>query len=668
MRRAFPRRPMVPGGLGLPGEGGDEHPVAPVPMGPQSNPGRSAVGAVDLRRAPGRADGGRSHRPRRRFRRSGTCTPSRRVGLPASADRRARRVIATWVRASLLSSSLRLRHNSSGRRRADPMPEHGASTMMRSKEPAQRWMLGILGQDERRAAPSRVAALRIRAPARAGCRRPRPDRRHPRAARRVDASCRRVRRTRRARGRPVADRGPSNDERRGLVLDGEPPVGESGERRRDRRRPRAGTWGRAAMVAVRARLRCKASVNPSTETMSVFARSDSGALPGERPSGRLDLLAGQQPRQLLDDPRRQPGAHRDLGSRPAPSGHGGGSDAELAQHGVDEPALAVAREADRLPHRGMRGDVGEQHLVGAEAQHVARTGAHARHRPGGDTVQRPVDRAQVPDRAEREIGGDTRDHARPGASVEAPRARRSWSRHPRPRPGGSPRAPPSVRSASPELLPRVRSRAPRRAQPRHRPCAPCPAGTTSRSRTAVPPRVSTTGIPSWAICNRPGPRIDAEHGTPWSGRLGPHDLQRPPGRWWSHPGAGASARTRRRSLRRHRPSSRGRVPRGSSFGRDRRRQPHPAEPHRAVPPSERPERLDHEWRAEAGEPLAERAGVVGRPDRNLSLRARRARCPGLRPASSRHAGGRVTFEDRPLHRARAPPSRQQREVQVEAPE
>ena len=84
---SLPTRPMVLGGLGLPGEGGDEHPIAPVPMGPQSNPGRSAVRAVDLAGAPGRPDGGRWHRPPRRFRLAGTCTPSRRAGLLAPADR-----------------------------------------------------------------------------------------------------------------------------------------------------------------------------------------------------------------------------------------------------------------------------------------------------------------------------------------------------------------------------------------------------------------------------------------------------------------------------------------------------------------------------------------------------------------------------------------------------
>ena len=47
---SLPTRPMVLGGLRLPGEGGDEHPIAPVPMGPQSNPGRSAVRAVHLHR------------------------------------------------------------------------------------------------------------------------------------------------------------------------------------------------------------------------------------------------------------------------------------------------------------------------------------------------------------------------------------------------------------------------------------------------------------------------------------------------------------------------------------------------------------------------------------------------------------------------------------------
>ena len=146
---------------GLPGEGGDEHAVAPVPMGPQANPGRSARPDRRSRPAPGRLDGGRWHRPPRRFRLAGTCRPSRRVGPPAPADRRGRgdrhlgaRELAEFVLA-IAPQQLR----APARR---PEPRARCVDHDPVERALQRRMLGVLGHDERACARAAWPPLRIK--------------------------------------------------------------------------------------------------------------------------------------------------------------------------------------------------------------------------------------------------------------------------------------------------------------------------------------------------------------------------------------------------------------------------------------------------------------------------------------------------------------------------
>ena len=375
---------------------------------------------------------------------------------------------------------------------------------------------------------------------------------------------------------------------------------------------------------------CKASVNPSTETMSVLVRSAQRRLRGERPSGRLDLLAGQQAGELLDRPRRQPGAHRDVARVRALGPRGWVADASLRRTALTNPRSRSRASPTVSPTAACCGDVGEQHLVGAEAQHVARAGAHARHRPGGDAVERPVDRPQVPDRAEREIGGEGAV-----ASVEARAAQRRGHDDRGvgiliERRGGSPRAPRSrsARSASPEPLPRFEPGAARPVGTGHPRLA---HGHDLEEPHGGPPRVSTTGAPSWAICSRPGPRIDvntAPHGpvasacTTFSGASRKVVIA---------PGAGASARTRRRPLPCIDRPVEVALLRQRAWARPRR-QPHPAGPQSAVPSRSDRSASTTSGAAEAGEPFAR--AIRRRPSPRSGPRRCSTMGPVSRPSSS----------------------------------
>ncbi len=193
--------------------------------------------------------------------------------------------------------------------------------------------------------------------------------------------------------------------------------------------------------------------------------------PRAAPARRRFAEVGGEP---VDDPVGVGEARGLVG--PAHLGRG-----DAAQHGVDEPAGPLGREADGLADGSMVGDLGELQLVRAEAQHRAHLLVDV---AGEEALDEVVARAA---------------HAR-GAVDEARRAGRpiAWSSPLRAAPGQREvgrRPPPTPPGAAPSRRsPPARSRAERASRAKRAPLAhitagmwPLPSGcTSSRPKRASP--------------------------------------------------------------------------------------------------------------------------------------------------------------------------------------
>ena len=321
--------------------------------------------------------------------------------------------MATWRRASRLRSSWRGRHSSSGRRRAEPIPEHGASTSTRSNVPrragavascartdgcsprrdgARAHQLGALrmqiGRDHAPAVPHQAREVRGLA---AG----------PRA--RVEHTVARAARRAPRRRTPMPDPG-----------------------RRTIRRPNRGTSSgrprRAGMQSgwTAARTGCEPGLaQRAPRAPPAWWRTGSRAARGTRAPRSPPRRA--PPRRDPASTRRSsatahgsiPGAHaptsRSVARGPAPAD----PTRSLRSTALTKPRSRGPAELDGLPDGRVRGGVREQELVGAQAQRRRarpgscgpRGGSRAARWPspasGGDGSCRRRARRRSPGRARR---------------------------------------------------------------------------------------------------------------------------------------------------------------------------------------------------------------------------------------------------------------------------
>ena len=126
---------IVPARSGPLTEGGDEHAVGTMPMRPQPHPGARPSGpSIATGSSSGRCSTVR--RRRRPSRRAGTCRPSRPAGRRDAVGRRRRTRWPPGVARGRRGRLVEVARATRARRRADPMPEHGASTSTRSNVPS----------------------------------------------------------------------------------------------------------------------------------------------------------------------------------------------------------------------------------------------------------------------------------------------------------------------------------------------------------------------------------------------------------------------------------------------------------------------------------------------------------------------------------------------------
>ena len=187
-----------------------------------------------------------------------------------------------------------------------------------------------------------------------------------------------------------------------------------------------------------------------------------------------------------------------------------------------------------------------------------------------------------------------------------------------------------------------------------------PAGWTRAIRYTPDAVTTSTASPRTATTVPGGPAaLAASLGTPSRRRTDP------PASGAVTPGHGCRARTRRSrstaptALHSTRPSSR--RSRGACVARGlvlRR--------HGDATILEAREHLDQQLGAQGRQPLGERGRRVGRRDRDLARRVHRACVESRVHAHDRHAGARVTGEDRGGHRRGAAPARQHGPMHVDA--
>ena len=310
------------------------------------------------------------------------------------------------------------------------MPEHGASTRIRSNGPSSAGAVRVLRDHERGdAEPSRRVDDEARA---AGVeigghhrRRSGPTRHATCAAlppgRRagVEHALARLRVERR------------DDERRRLVLHREPALARTRAAAPDRRPRAAGSRDRASarrgsMPASRSA--CSNSLDRSSRTCSP---GGTAAPARERLGGRLRLVArgagaGARAPPTATDPVRTA-----TSSSSARRAAAGGSSASRRRTAFTNPRSRSPASSTGLAHRRVRRDAHEQQLIRAEPKH----GASARRscaRPDGSRPGRSPSRSRAGAGACRtRARSRTRGRARRGASVAARRAPRSSSRRPR---------------------------------------------------------------------------------------------------------------------------------------------------------------------------------------------------------------------------------------------
>ena len=194
-----------------------------------------------------------------------------------------------------------------------------------------------------------------------------------------------------------------DDERRCLVLHGEPALPEPGQVDRgsrlhqERRRMQVPSNGADARFG-ESRLEIL-----DARTTAVGPQGHRGAL-GERLGRVLDGVA-RVSTELPHGPLRQTGSDRDVGVG-LPLGPFGDAGGDAPQDRVHEAALLRMRERHGLGHRCVRGDPREQDLVRAEAEQGQAARARVGEWPVEQRSDQPIDRSPAADRAVRELRGE----------------------------------------------------------------------------------------------------------------------------------------------------------------------------------------------------------------------------------------------------------------------
>ena len=212
---------------------------------------------------------------------------------------------------------------------------------------------------------------------------------------------------------PLAHLQGRDNERRRLILDGEPSFAPTRELRRiasveqDAIRVDLRGAGIEACPAQRLPQRLRrggAPVRPQRQQAAFREGLGSGLRLG-------GIVKG--PAQLGDRPGVHPGAHGDVAVL-GPRGQRRRIRRQLAENSVHEALLARARELHRFSHGRVRGRSRVQQLVRAQAQDVSCPRAHADHGTVRALLDRPVERSEASDRAVRELRGEA-----PVALIEA---------------------------------------------------------------------------------------------------------------------------------------------------------------------------------------------------------------------------------------------------------
>ena len=350
---------------GAPGERRDEHGVRAMPVRPQPDALLGAVGPVDRR--------GNELRPMAEDRPAGgvglgrgnvqteyTSRPPGRSEFGAP-----RRRSRPGSRARRDRSSRAGRHSSSGRRRAAPMPEHGASTRIRSNGPLRRRASGVLGHHPDRGAQPAGQLGDQAGPGRVGVGR---DQQAvvPHETGRVrglaaGAGARVEDALARLAGRAPAPRTPTTRPGSRTIPPGTPaePAGEP--------RPR----GTCRDAARRGGRRTRLAAAPRARPRGWPRRCSSGwpAGPGSRaPSAARGELPGKDALELGDRPRRDAGpeATPTRGRRPAATR--AGSAASARSTAFTKPRSPCRARRDGLADGRVRRDPREQHLVRAQPE------------------------------------------------------------------------------------------------------------------------------------------------------------------------------------------------------------------------------------------------------------------------------------------------------------
>ena len=408
-----------------------------------------------------------------------------------------------------------------------------------------------------------------------------------------------------------------DDERRCLILHGEPALREPAQSRRI-----ATVQEHAVGMELREMRRMAARAETADEDLDrcpAGVRSKAQETPlAERLRGHLRLVVAEEEAQLAHGPRRHPRTDEDVVIRRT-GWWGGRILGDLPQDRVHETPFPRRGKVDRLGHRGVPGDPHEQQLVRAQTQRGARAGAHPRHRPRRPEPDRAIQPGDVAQRAEREL---RRERA---VARGQPRTLQERGEHPgrvrvlvgdatnrldRDRPG---RGHEPSRSPTRSRTPRAQSaagirRLPEAATSSNR-TAPAPAATMTPSRS------TSTTVPGGAAAAAASSARRTLRSLPLKTVLAPgsganartHRTTAPAG--WSqsmHPIAGSRAWARASW-------NRSGVPASPARRRDRG-------------PSRRPDRL----RSSPGDPPANRRH---HPTGSAPLGAQgRAPCPGLRPS------------------------------------
>ena len=209
-----------------------------------------------------------------------------------------------------------------------------------------------------------------------------------------------------------------HDERRRLVLDGEPPLVPSRERggvaavhedapRVDRADPpvdAGGGQGREGLLHGRT-----AVVHPEAEGARTLNPAAAGSTSSRGRSVRSSAIA-QDVIPVL----------RLIARSSRPAGGTGGPVASRRRIAFTNPRSRGTTSPHGLPHRRVRGDARVQDLVRAEAERGARARRHPRDRSGGARADRVVQPGGVTDRPVRQLGGERPVPLVEAASVRAP--------------------------------------------------------------------------------------------------------------------------------------------------------------------------------------------------------------------------------------------------------